>query len=82
MHVVDIWKASIAAELHTLQSRRKRWEVVLYPQRGWKNFFRGRFVFKVKMKNCLVDTYKSRLMFDGCRQVHGIDYTETFATVV
>ena len=79
---VDKWKESIAAEIHTLQNQRKCWEVVPYPQEGQQNFLRCHFVFKVKMKNSVVDKYKSRLVVDGSRQVHGIDYTESFAPVV
>ena len=79
---VGKWKESIAAEIHTLQNQRKCWEVVPYPQGGQQNFLRCHFVFKVKMKNGVVDKYKSRLVVDGSRQVHGIDYTESFAPVV
>ena len=34
------------------------------------------------MKNGVVDKYKSRLVVDGSRQVHGIDKTKSFAPVV
>ena len=54
----------------------------LSPGRLVENFLRCHFVFKVKMKNGVVDKYKSRLVIDGSRQVHGIDYTESFAPVV
>ena len=75
---VDKWKESIAAEIHTLQNQRKCWEVVPYPQGGQQNFLRSHFVFKIKIKNGVVNKYKSRLVVDGGRQVHGIDYTESF----
>ena len=79
---VDKWKESIATEIHTLQNQRKCWEVLPYPQGGQQNFLRCYFVFKVNMKNGVVDKYKSMLVVDGSRQVHGIDYTESFAPVV
>ena len=79
---VDKWKESIAAELHTLQNQRKCWEVVPYLQGGRKNFLSCHIVFKVKMKNSVVDKYKSGLVVDDSRQVHVIDYADSFAPVV
>ena len=70
------------AELHTLQHKRKCWEVVPYPQQGRHTFLRCHFVYKIKMKQGKVDRYKSRLVVDGSKQVSGIDYTASFAPVV
>ena len=78
----DAWKASMDLELHTLQHKRKCWEVVPYPKDGHHNFLRCHFVYKVKMKQGKVDRYKSRLVVDGSKQVPGIDYKDSFAPVV
>jgi hypothetical protein len=64
-------------KLHTLQHKRKYWEVVSYP-----NILRCHFVNKVKMKQGKVDRYKSRLVVDGSKHVSGIDYKYSFAPVV
>jgi len=69
-------------ELHTLEHKRKCWEVVPYPKQGRPNYLRCHFVYKVKMKQGQVDRYKSRLVVDGSKQVEGIDYTDSFAPVV
>ena len=78
---VSAWKASIAAEVHTLQNMRKCWEVVPYPP-GQHNYLRCHFVFKIKMKEGKVDRYKSRLVVDGSKQVSGQDFSDSFAPVV
>ena len=39
----EAWKDSMDAELHTLQHKRKCWEVVPYPQQGRHNFLRCHF---------------------------------------
>jgi hypothetical protein len=69
-------------ELHTLQHKRKCWEVVPYPKDGHHNLLRCHFVNKVKMKPSKVDRYQSRLVVDGSKQVSGIDYKDCFAPVV
>jgi hypothetical protein len=40
----------------------------------WRNVIRYKYLFKVK-----VDSLKVRLVAMDCLQVHGVDYTETFA---
>jgi hypothetical protein len=68
----EAWKASMDLELHTLQHKRKCWEVVPYPKDGHHNFLRCHFVYKVKMKQGKVDRYKSRQVVDGSKQASGI----------
>jgi hypothetical protein len=78
----DAWQESMAQELDTLQNKRKCWEVVPYPTDGHHNYLRCHFVYKVKMKQGKVARLKSRLVVDGSKQVHGLDYSESFALVV
>jgi hypothetical protein len=79
---VEAWTASMASELHTLQHKRKCWEIVPYPKSGHHNYLRCHFVYKIKMKHGKVDRYKSRLVVDGSIQIQGIDYSDSFAPVV
>ena len=73
---VAAWKESIAAELHVLQDKRHCWEIVPYLKGRHHNLLRCHIVFKVKIKDCRIDRYKSRLLVvDGSKQVSGIDYT-------
>jgi len=76
------WQASMQLELDTLQHKRKCWEIVPYPTDGHHNYLRCHFVYKVKMKQGKVERFKSRLVVDGSKQVHGLDYSESFAPVV
>jgi hypothetical protein len=78
----EAWQKSMALELDTLQNKRKCWEVVPYPTDGHHNYLRCHFVYKVKMKQGKVDRLKSRLVVDGSKQVHGLDYSESFSPVV
>jgi hypothetical protein len=75
--LTNVEGVSMDLKLHTLQHKRKYWEVVSYP-----NIVRCHFVNKVKMKQGKVDRYKSRLVVDGCKQVSRIDYKYSFAPVV
>ena len=71
---VAAWKESIiATELHVLQDKRRCWEIVPYPKGRHYNLLRCHFVFKVKLKDGRIDRYKSRWVFDGSKQVSGID---------
>jgi hypothetical protein len=69
----------MALELDTLQNNLKCcWEVVSYPTDGHHNYLRCHFVYnKARMKQGKVDI-KSRLVVDGSKQVHGLDYSESF----
>lgn len=49
----------------------------LVQREPWMNVIRYKYLFKVK-----VETPKVRIVAMGCLQVHGVDYTETFAPVV
>jgi hypothetical protein len=74
------WKEAIEREVSELKGN-DTWEEVDI-QRG-VNLVSTKWVFTVKRKlDGTVERFKARLVARGFSQVHGIDYTETFAPTV
>lgn len=71
---IEFWGPGIAREEYAL-ARNNTFELV--QREPWMNVIRYKYLFKVK-----VDSPKVRIVAMGCLQVHGVDYTETFAPVV
>ena len=73
------WKLAIAEELDSL-TEHQTWEVVPRPQ--GRRVIGSKWVYHVKYDaDGNISRYKARLVACGFTQVHGIDYTETFAPV-
>ena len=70
----DFWKPGIDRE-HDCLLRNRTWEIV--DLKPGMHVLPCKYVFKIKENKP-----KVRLVALGCRQVHGIDYNETFAPVV
>ena len=74
------WKEAIRKELES-HSENGTWNIVEKP--AGRQEIDSKWVFKIKpQKNGQSCRYKARLCARGFRQVHGIDYSETFAPVV
>lgn len=75
------WKRAIAVELEALKRNQVMVEVPQVPA-GHKAIG-AKWIFKIKYaKDGSIDKYKARLVCQGFRQQHGLDYNETFAPVV
>jgi len=74
------WVSAMNSE-HTALLRNRTWHPVP-PPKG-KNIIGCKWVFKVKKKaDGSVDRYKARLVAKGYKQCYGIDYEDTFSSVV
>lgn len=61
--------------------KNKTWHLV--PRQEGKNIIYCKWVYKVKRKaDVSLDRYKARLVTKGFKQRYGIDYEDTFSTVV
>lgn len=61
--------------------KNKTWHLV--PRQEGKNIIYYKWVYKVKRKaDVSLDRYKARLVTKGFKQRYGIDYEDTFSTVV
>jgi hypothetical protein len=73
------WEAAMDEEYNALMEN-QTWDLVPLPK--GRKLVRCRWIFRTKMAtNGEISKYKSRLVAKGYSQVHGIDYTETFAPV-
>jgi hypothetical protein len=73
------WEAAMDEEYSALMEN-QTWDLVPLPK--GRNIVRCRWIFQTNMAaNGEISKYKSRLVAKGYSQVHGIDYTETFAPV-
>jgi hypothetical protein len=61
--------------------RNKMWHLV--PSREGRNIIDCKWVYKIKRKsNGTIERHKARLVAKGFEQRYGIDYEDTFSTVV
>lgn len=76
----DKWNNAMSEEIQALQEN-KTWSVV--PATPDMNILRGKWVYKLKRgpDNQIV-RYKARWVVRGFEQIPGVDYFETFASVV
>lgn len=76
----DQWHESMVAEYNALITN-GTWELVDLPSD--RRPIKCKWVFNLKRdKSGKVERYKSRLVAKGCSQRFGVDYTETFSSVV
>ena len=74
------WKGGMSDEVHSLQEN-NTWELV-DPPKG-RTVLRGRWVYTIKRgPKGEVTRYKARWVVRGFEQREGLDFNETFATVV
>ncbi|KAI0990985.1 hypothetical protein K3495_g17202, partial [Podosphaera aphanis] len=74
------WKEAMEDELRSLQQN-KTWEIVNRPEN--RRVLRGKWVYKLKRgPNGEISRYKARWVVRGFEQEEGLDYNETFASVV
>jgi len=73
------WKLAIQEEHKNLYRKEVLAEVVTpaYPHRR----IGSKYVFKIKMKNGVIDKYKVRIVAKGYNQILDLDYNESFAPV-
>jgi hypothetical protein len=75
-----MWKAGVGCELNSLEEN-KTW--ILTPLPDGANLLRGKWVFRLKRgPDGSILRYKARWVVRGFEQIEGIDYFETFASVV
>ena len=73
------WKFAIQTEHENLRKKEvfKEVKIPTYPHRR----IGSKYVFKVKMKNGVVEKYKVRIVAKGYNQILDLDYNESFAPV-
>jgi hypothetical protein len=75
----DRWKAAADSEIESLLQN-KTWDLV--QREDWMKVLPCKWILKLKTDSQgLPDRYKGRVVVGGHRQVYGIDYDETFASV-
>ena len=73
------WNKAMMEEYNSLNEH-GTWEVVPRPEN--RRVVSSKWVYRVKYDaNGTISRYKARLVARGFNQVHGVDYTETFAPV-
>jgi hypothetical protein len=76
----DDWKKALQSEMDSLYEN-NTWNLVYPPEN--RRILRGKWVFKVKRgADGAVIKYKARWVVKGFEQEEGVDYNETFASVV
>jgi hypothetical protein len=74
------WAEAIDEEISQLE-KANTWDIIIPPPNA--NILQSRFVFRTKHdSNNEVMRFRARFVAKGNTQVYGIDYTETFASVV
>ena len=71
---VDVWGPAVSKEESSI-SRNDTWTLI--PRMPGMNILPSMYVFVMKPSGP-----KARIVAKGCRQVHGVDYGETYAPVV
>ena len=75
------WKESMRNEMKSLMEN-KTWKLVQIPETNHK-VIQGRWVFRTKTDmNGKITKYKSRWVVRGFQQEEGLEFTDTFASVV
>ncbi|CAI7800929.1 unnamed protein product [Closterium sp. NIES-53] len=75
------WREAMDKELEALKER-NTWKVIPIGVARNKTVLTGKWVFRVKIKaDGTIDKFKARWAVCGFDQVHGRDFTETFAPV-
>eukprot|EP00804_Cyclotella_cryptica_P011602 CCRYP_020927-RA/>CCRYP_020927-RA protein AED:0.29 eAED:0.29 QI:0/0/0/0.66/0.5/0.66/3/0/467 len=75
------WWEAMESELTTLESKLQAWELV--PREPWMHVLPSTWAFRVKrFPNCLAKKFKAHFCIRGDRQVEGVDFFKTWATVV
>jgi len=75
------WKYAMQIEYYDLK-RLGCWTVVRVPLDFPGNICTTKWILVKKYKNGVFERYKARLVVRGFSQVHGVDYFETYASVV
>lgn len=74
------WKSIMEAEILALQ-KNETWKLI--PRRVEDNVIATKWIFKVKLKqDGSIECYKARPVANEMRQVHGLDYLNSFSLVV
>jgi hypothetical protein len=74
------WKSATDAEIETLL-KNQTWHLV--PRKQGPNIIDCKWVYKIKRNaNDSIDRYKAWLVAKGFKQRYGIDYDDTFSTIV
>jgi hypothetical protein len=74
------WRDDMDAEFLALQ-KNETWTLV--PREVGQNVIGSKWVYKIKYKHdCSIERYKARLVPQGFTQRFGIDYAETFSSVI
>jgi hypothetical protein len=75
----DNWLKLMQLELDTLNNN-STWDLVLRPNNI--KVLKSRWVYKIKDINTLNPIFKSRFMAKGFKQLYGLNYIETYASVI
>jgi hypothetical protein len=75
----DEWIKSMKLELDTLNNN-NTWELVLRPKNT--KVLKSRWVYKIKDIDTLSPIFKSRFVAKGFEQLYGLNYIETYASVI
>jgi len=74
------WKAAMDSEMASIEEH-GTWELVPPPSDG-SNIVSCKWVFALKEKDGFVERFKARVVARGFTQQQGVDYEETYASVV
>ena len=75
----DNWIKSMSLELHTLNDN-NTWDLVPRPAKA--KVLKSRWVYKIKDLLSINPIFKSRFVAKGFEQLYGLNYIETYASVI